>query len=118
MPNDPVQYPDTSSIIDHAERRHCQELFEELSALTITAQVTKERIDEIKLELDTYQFMVDATGIQHNGYVYSCQQVPGRKTLDATLLMAHGCPKDVIDSSYRVGEPYSRRSFRPVEGKE
>lgn len=119
MPDDPIQYPDISSILDRAERRHCQALFEELCALTITEKVTKERIDEVKRELDTYQETLDAPGIQHSGYVYSCQQLAGRRTLNETLLMSNGCPKDVIDQSYTTGKPYERRTFRLVsEGKE
>lgn len=121
MPDDPVYpiYPDISSIIDRADRRHCQALFEELCSLTITAKVTAERIDEIKRELDHFQYMVDAPGIQHGGYVYTHEDLDGRRTLNPTALMENGVPKAVIDASYTKGKPYERRTFRLIgEGKD
>ncbi len=94
------------------------DLFEELQSLAITYQVTKERMDEIKRELDQFQYMVDAAGIQHNGYVYTREDLEGRRKLSPTLLMEYaGISKQLIDACYVKGEPYSRRCFRKLGEK-
>ncbi len=120
MPDD-IKYPDISLILDNVDRHHCQELFDELCALTVTKNVAQERIDEVKLELDRYQDILDAKGIQHNGYVYTHEcYAEGRRSLSPLMLMEqYGVSKAVIDACYVRGKPYERRTLRPLsEGKE
>lgn len=108
-------YPDIASILDSQARLKCQKLFEELESLTVSSKVLLERIDEIKQELEPYQQVLDAPGIRYGQLVYTCEQIDGRRTLSPTALMEQGVAKDMIDSSYVMGKPYSRRTFRRMK---
>lgn len=123
MPDDPklnyAALPDADLILDRAQRAKCKSLFLEMESLVVSAETIEARMEEIKLELEAYQFMLDAPGIRSGLWAYSCQHHKGRKTLNKEELMMRGVGKDIIDASMKLGKPYEQRTFKRVkEGEE
>ncbi len=109
---EPIEYPDADAILDRARRAECKSLFIELESLIVSIKTLEERVEEIKVTLEQFQYMVDGPGIRYGNHVYSSQQLEGRQTLDETLLMSAGVSKEVINDCYKIGKPYTRRTFR------
>jgi hypothetical protein len=113
-----ASFPQTEYILDNKARAECEALFEELEVLQASIDVQQDRAEEIKRQLDRYQFMVDGPGIRYGQLTYSVADLKGRRSLSEALLMGNGVTKDVIDASYKAGKPYQRRTFKRIEEKE
>jgi len=106
--------PTTEAILDRRKQAECRLLFEEMAALVVQMEALGDRMEEIKLELEQFQYMVDAPGIRHENYVFSAHEVAGRKTLDKILLQQNGVSKEIIEASMRKAESHMRRLFRSI----
>ncbi len=106
--------PTTEAILDRRKQAECRLLFEEMAALIVQMEALGDRMEEIKLELEQFQYMVDAPGIRHENYVFSATEVAGRKTLDKILLQQNGVSKAIIEASQKQAESHIRRMFRSI----
>ncbi len=106
------ELPTTEAILDKKKQAECRLLFEEMAALLIQMQAIEDRMEEIKMDLEQFQYMVDAPGLRHENYVFTAHEVAGRKTLDKILLQQNGVSKEVIEASSRQAESHMRRMFR------
>jgi hypothetical protein len=106
--------PTTEAILDRRKQAECRLLFEEMAALVVQMEALGDRMEEIKLELEQFQYMVDAPGLRHENYVFSATEVAGRKTLDKIMLQQNGVAKEVIDMSYKKAESHMRRVFKAI----
>lgn len=105
------ELPTLEAILDRGKQTECRLLFEEMAALEIQKAALEDRMEEIKLTLEQFQYMVDAPGIRHEDRVFIASEVKGRKILDTILLIENGCPKQALKDSYRQSPPHIRRLF-------
>ncbi len=108
------ELPTPEAILDRRKQAECRLLFEELAGLTVQSEALADRMEEIKLELEQFQYMVDGPGIRYENHAFVASEVKGKKILDKVLLIQNGCPKAALDSSYRQGASHTRRIFTRI----
>lgn len=87
-------------------------LLESLDQLLIEKAKIMSREDDLKEELERLQKATKVPGFRHGLLCFVAQTVAGRKTLDKELLLENGCPALVIATSYKIGAPYTRCTFK------
>ena len=113
--SDSFQYallPPVSKLKLKGAKERAIALLEELDSVSLMEDAAKERADEIKQELEKIQSEAGVEGLKHEHLCFVARQMPGRSTLDKTLLIENRVTAETIQQSMKSGKPYTERRFK------
>jgi hypothetical protein len=120
MAEDKIEFAKLPSVSDlpATKRKLAMELMEALDQIVEKKAAILVTEDHLKDELEKIQRLCGTTGLRHGALAFCSQPVKGKKTLDKMLLLENGCPADVLNASYKTGQPSVRNTFKRLEEEE
>ena len=110
--------PHISALKNNNTQRKAQDLMEEANFLRESIEPLSDRFREILDELQNIQTRNHLDGLRCGLTAFRYTETKGRRTLNRDLLIENGVPPKVIESSYKVGEPGTKREFKLLKADE
>jgi hypothetical protein len=102
------------SVLHKDDMKTARRLLQELEGLVAARKDMGEREEDIKNLLADMQEQNSLPGLRDQGRCFCVETIPGRKTLDKSLLVENGVTVEQIEASMKEGKPYDRKTFKVI----